>query len=84
MSKKNVGVAIVAGFLIINVLLLLIKPFSFSVVACLIYNCLTIFVILIWSSCISVSEIRRKAVSAVLWYGLLWYALFDSVKFLFN
>lgn len=82
LNKKNVGLTIILVFVLISALLLLIKQFSISVAMCLVYNCLAIFCILIWSSSVPGSEMRRRVVSAFLWYWLFWYALFSSVKVL--
>ena len=82
MNKKNIGFMITAGFAVLSVLLLLIKHITFDTVICLILNALAVFCTLIWKSTIPVIEIRRKAVSIVLWYGVIFIALFYSVKVL--
>ena len=80
LNKKNVGWAIVACLILLSALLLTIKHFNFSTALCLLYNCLAIIGVLIWNSSIPVSEVRWRAVSGLLWYGLLWWALWASLE----
>lgn len=79
-NRKKIGLIIIIGFLIISVLVLLFNSINLSTVLCLIINCLVIFCILIWNSSISVSEVRREAVSGYLWYVLFWVALYNSIE----
>lgn len=80
MEQKRIGLALILAFVFLSALLLLMKPFGFPVAMCLVCNCLVCFCLLVWSSLVPVSETRKKAVSAILWYWLFWYALFSTVE----
>ena len=80
MNKKIVGLVIIVGFVLLCALLLFFEPFEFSTITQVLFNCIVIFFILIWNSSIPVSEPRKKAVSAFLWYWFLWDSLFSSIE----
>ncbi len=81
-NKKISGFFIISLFVLLSFLILLNKSIVIQTIGCLVYNVLTIICVLIWNSSIPVIEIRKNVVSAILWYWLLWYALFTSVKVL--
>lgn len=80
--KKCIGIIITIGFMVLSVLLLLNKPITIVTAVCLLYNVFAVLCTLIWNRTIPVTEVRMKAVSIVLWYGVLWIALFTSIKVL--
>ena len=80
--KKCIGIIIIIGFMALSVLLLLNKPITIPTIVCLIYNVLVVLCTLIWNCTIQVTKVQRKAVSIVLWYGVLWIALFTSITVL--
>ena len=82
MNRKIIGLFITVVFVVLSVVILFTESISVTTIGCAAYNALTIICVLTWSGFIPVTDARRKAISVILWYGLIWLALFTSVKVL--